>query len=314
MASPILTVWDTSSGKDVFRRLVRDVFDNTKRDALMESEKLYKMKTSDKLFERGMRMAGMPYGNYVVESGKVPLYDPKFGGTLDWYQNEYGMGFRVSWMMKKTNQWDLVKGWTTSLRMKLDETKDVELARLFNSPTASVSRGGREINVGYDTFVLGYAAHTCLDDTPSTYSNLGSADLSLAALTAGELYFDTLKDDQGAIFFVNTKGMVLYHHPALKVRITELNRSTGKPWEISNTMNFWEGRFEPYTYRRLSSTTAWGLAAVGDQRYDIKCFTLAEPDILTKDASDNSLDTIVLGHQAFSYGFGDPRLLYIGNV
>ena len=306
MGSPILTVWDTTSGKELFRKLIRKTFDSTDREAIIESEKLYKMKTSDELFVRDIRFAGLPSGSPVVEGGKIPLYDPKMGGTKDYNQAEYGMGFRVSWMMRKTNKFDLVQKWTKSLRMKLDEMKDIELAKLFNSPTATYT--------GFDSQVLGYTTHTCLDDSASSYDNLISGDLNLTSLQAVELYFDTLKDDQGALFYVNTKGMVLYHAPALKVRITEINRSTGKWNEISNTMNFWEGRFAPYTYRRLSSSTAWGVCAVGDERYDVNCFTLAEPHLIEKDAADNSLDQIVLGHQAFSWGFGDPRLVVIGNT
>jgi hypothetical protein len=306
MGSPILTVWDTTTGKELFRKLVRKTFDSTDREALIESEKLYNMMTSDKLFERTMRFAGLPSGAYMVEGGKIPLYDPKFGGTVDYNQKEYGIGFRVSWMMRKTNQFDMVQRWTKSLRRKLDETKDIELAKIWNSPTATYT--------GYDGYALGYATHSCLDDAANTYDNIISGDLNLTSLQAAELYFDTLKDDQGATFFVNTKNMVLYYHPALKVRINEIQRSTGKWNEISNTMNFWEGRFSLHTYRRLTSSTAWGLAAKGDDRYDVNCFTLAEPHLVEKDASDNSLDNIVLGHQAFSFGFGDPRLVVIGNT
>lgn len=304
--APVLTVWDTTTGKELFRKLVRKTFDSTDRDALIESEKLYNMRTSDKLFERDVRFAGLPSAAPVVEGGKIPIYDPKMGGTKDYNQAEYGMGFRVSWMFRRTNQFDMVQRWTKSLKRKLSETKDTELAKLWNSPTATY--------LGFDGLSLGNASHTCLDDAATTYDNLLSGDLNLTSLQAAELYFDTLRDDQGALFYVNTKGMVLYYHPNLKVRITEIQRSTGKWGEISNTMNFWEGRFDLHTYRRLTSTTAWGMVAKGDDRYDVNCYTLAEPHLVDKDSADNSLDQIVLGHQALSFGFGDPRLVIIGNT
>ncbi len=302
----LMTPWDTSTGRDVFRKLVRKVFDSTDREAVRQSQKLYKMLPTDKLFEREMRIAGLPSGTSMAEGGKVLIYEPKFGQTKDYEQTEYQEGFRVSWMFKKTNQWKLVERFTKNLSMKLDELKDVELAKLFNSPTATYT--------GYDGLHLAEAAHTCLDDAGTTFANLGSAAISLTALQNAEYYFDTLIDDQGAKMPVNPKGFVLYFHPYLKVYINELLRSTGRPFEISNTMNYWEGRFEPFSYVRLTSTTAWGLAAVGDDRYDIKCFTLAEPDVFVKDASDNTLDQIVLGHQSFGSGFGDGRGLYVGNV
>jgi hypothetical protein len=300
----VYTGWDTSTGKDIFRKLVREIFDSTARTAILESLKLYKDggEKTDKWFERLMRFAGMPRGTTLAEGGKIPIYEPKFGQTLDIYQKEFSQGFRVSWMMKKTNQWDMVKRWTTNLRLNQAELKDVELAKLWNSPTSTYT--------GFDSQVLAYASHTCLDDAATTYSNIGSGGLSLAALEAAELYFDTLVDDQGQLFYVDTKGMLLAFAPALKVTVNEILRSTGKPHEISNTMNYWEDRFTPYVYRRLTSTTACFLLATGDRRYDVHCYTLSEPDLFEKDTADTTMDSQVLAHQSFGWGFGDPRLAY----
>ncbi len=299
----IYTGWDTSTGRDIFRKLVRKVVDTTEREAVVESEKLYKMEKTEKLFERLMRYAGFPRGSSIAEGGKGPLYDPKFGGTKDIGQAEYSQGFRVSWMMKKTNQWDLVRKWTRNLTMNLREVKDVELAKLWNSPTATYT--------GFDSQVLAYASHTCLDDAATTYSNIGSGGFSHAALESAEYYYDTLKDDQGALMPVARKGRVLYFHPALKVQVEELFRSPGKAFEMSNTMNFWEDRFELFPYRRLTSTTACGLVIPSDDNYGITCYTLAEPEVTDKDTGDQTFDTMVLGHQAFGWGFGDPRLAYV---
>jgi len=42
-------------------------------------------------------------------------------------------------------------------------------------------------------------------------------------------------------------------------------------------------------------------------------YTLKEPDKVVKPAPDNTRDTIVNSNQYFKYGFGDPRLLYLGD-
>lgn len=302
----VLTPWDTSTNKDVFKTLIKDTFDSTAREAVIESPKLFTMEDSDDLYERTQRMASMPAASAVAEAGRIPIYSPKYGQTKDYTQAEYGLGFRVSWMMKKTNKYDLVKKWTKSLSLRQKELKDIELAKLWNSPTATYT--------GYDSQVLGYASHTCLDDASSTFSNYNGNGFSISQIEAAELYFDTLKDDQGTTFFIDTKGLVLYFHPALKPYVYETFRSSGKPHEFTNTKNIWEDHFDLHPYRRLTSTTAWGVCAVKHDLYDVRCFTLAEPDVLTQDATDNSRDTIVTSHQAFSWGFGDARMAYIGNV
>jgi hypothetical protein len=305
--STILTTFDTSTGRDVFRKLVRETVDTTDRTAIVESEKLYNMLTSDKLFERDQRLAMLPPGSPIVEGGRIPMMEPKYGGTKDYEQTEYGEGFRISWKMKKFNQIDLMQKLTKNLAMKLKELKDVELAKLWNSPTATY--------LGFDGLALASASHTCLDDAGTTFSNLGSAALSVAALESMVLFWKTLKDDQGALAPVDIKGGLLYHAPALEFTVNEILRSSGKPFEISNTYNYMQDRFTPYCYSRLTSSTAWGLANVKHDKYDINCFTTAKEDVMVRDAADNSIDTIVLGHMAFSFGFGDGgRSVYVGNV
>jgi len=302
----VLTVWDSSTGKESFRKLVKNHFDSTARKAVVQSPKLYNMRDSDLLFERDLRTASLPPGAAVPEGGRIPIYSPKFGGTKDYNQAEYGLGFRVSWMMKKTNQMGYVKKWTTSLSMRQKELKDTELAKLWNSPTATYT--------GFDSQVLGYALHTCLDDSSTTFSNIGSAAISVAALESAEYYFDIMKDDQGTSFMTPIKGGLLYFQPTLKYTVMEILRSTGKPHELSNTYNYWEDRFEPYPYIRLTSTTAWGLCAIKSDLYDVNCYTLAEPDVETFNPTDGTRDTVVNSHQAFSWGFGDARCVYIGNT
>jgi hypothetical protein len=303
----IYTPWDSTTGKEVFKTIVKEVFDSTQRKAVKESEKLYNMKTTEDLFERTLRIAGMPRGTSMVEGGKIPMYDPKMGGTKDYNVTEYGQGFRMSWLFKKTNKIDALSRWTKNLTMNAIETKQAELAKLWNSPTATY--------LGYDGLALGHATHTCLDDAASTYDNLISAAPSVSSLESIELYYDTMKDDQGTTIFINPKGSLLYFAPALRVNIWELMNGELKPQELSNTASYWNGRFEPFCYHYLTSSTAWGVAAVSDDRYDINCFTLSKADIITRDVTEyNSLDSAVMVHQSFSFGYGDPRMVVIGNT
>lgn len=300
----IYTTFDTTTNKELFKKLVRNVFDSTDRDAVLESSRLYNMKTSGDLYERDLRMAGLPTGKQLAEGEAPPLWTPKMGTTKDYTQSTYGLGFRFSWLFKKTNKYNLVEKWTRNLKLKMRELKDVELAKLWNSPTATYT--------GYDTLHLGETSHTCLDDSSSTYDNLLSAALSVTALESAVYYFETMKDDQGASYFVTPD--TLYYHPALDITISEILGSTLRPHELSNTTNVFKGRFEPYMYHRLTSTTAWGLIAKKAPNYDINCFTLAEPDVDTEPAYDHTRDTVITSFQAFSWGYGDPRNVLVGQT
>jgi hypothetical protein len=298
------TGFDTTTNKELFKKLIKDTFDNTDRDAILESAKLYSMESSSDLYERDLRMAGLPTGQALTEGEAPPIWSPKIGQTKDYTQAEYGLGFRFTDLFRRTNKYNLAEKWTRNLKMKMRELKDIELAKLWNSPTATYT--------GYDTQVLGYASHTCLDDASSTYDNILSAALSVTALESAAYYFETLKDDQGATFFA--KPDVLYYHPALDTTINEITGSSLRPHELSNTTNVFKGRFEPYMYHRLSSTTAWGLCATKDKNYDVKCYTLYEPDVVTGPAFDYTRDTVITSKQAFTWGFGDGRTVLIGNT
>jgi hypothetical protein len=303
--SVVLTTWDESTNQDVFKTLVRKTFDSTDRAAVLQSKRLYNMLDTNDLYERTMRFAGLPAGHKVDEGSEITIYSPAFGQTKDYTVSQYGLGFRYSWLFKKTQKYNLVKKWTRNLALKQKELKDVELAKLWNAPTATYTGYGGTLN-------LGEALQTCLDDAGSTYANLLSAALSLTALQSAKYYFDKMKDDQGAYFFA--KPDLLYYEPTLDPTVQEILRSSGKPHELSNTTNIWKGMYEPYMYGRLTSTTAWGLLATKHDLYDVNCFTLAEPDSEVHPAPNNTRDSIVTSLQAFSFGYGDPRMVCIGNT
>lgn len=299
----LMTGWDGSPNQDVFKTLVRKTFDSTDREAIVEAERLYNMNTTDDLYERDMRYSGMERGVNISEGGEIPILEPKFGQTKDYTVAEYALGFRVSWLFKKTNKLDLVKKFTKNMKMNQRELKEAELAKLWNSPTATYTGFG-------GTLHLAEASHTCLDDAASTYSNYGNVAFSVTGLESAKYYFDTLKDDQGNRFFA--KPDTLYHCPYLETQVWEVLNSSGKPHELSNTDNRYDGWIKPFNYHYLTGTTSWGVVAKKHAKYDVNCFTLSDPDVKVFDAPDYSRDSVITSHQAFSFGFGDPRLVWVG--
>lgn len=293
----------TNSAKDVFTNVVKDKFNNTARDAVQEAASLYKMLQTSNLFERTGQWAGLPRGIEIAEGGEIPIYSPIMGNTKDYTVKPYGLGFRVSKLFKMTNKWDVVSELTTNLKMNQLELKEAELAKLWNSPTATYTGYG-------GTLHLGEASQTCLDG--STYDNLLSASLSITALESARYYFSSLKDDQGNKTF--TKPDTLYFESTLWPTVTEILQSNGKWDEMSNTTNIFKGWIKPFEYHYLTSTTAWGMIAKGNPNYDVRCYTLAEPDVVTQDAPDNTRDSVVTSWQAFSFGFGHPGMVCIGNT
>ncbi len=300
------TSWDSSTNKDVFKTLVDEWFNSTDREELVEWQKMCLNLGSGDEYERRGRWAGLKDAEEVPEGQNITIQTPKFGGTKDYTQVSYGTGFRITDRMKRFEKIGLYEFLTKDLRRAQRETKDIEIAKMWNNPTATTYAAG------FDTLALGHDAHTCLDDAATTYDNLLSAALSTSSLESGRNYFDYMYDDQGNIF--TAKPDLLTVNYQLVVTAEEIMGSSLKAHELSNTTNYFKSYVELFDYHRLTSATAWYLCARKHSKWDYFVYTTVEPDIRTGSAPDTTRDTIVDSLQYFKFGFGDPRMAYVGNT
>ena len=301
--------FDTSTTGELFKKFLRKVFDTTERKAITFYEDVYKCSTTDDEWELDRELAGLGLAEEMAEGQNIPIQSPKFGNDKKYEQRQFGSGFRVTMRMKKFNKYKLVEKWTRSLARAQKEAKDKELFRLYNGPTAVTTTSG----TGFDGLDLAENAHTGLaDGTGDNYDNYLDSALSVAAVEDMEYYFDTLIDSLGQ--FINASMDTLVFVPKLKFTAKEIYKSDGKAHEFSNTANVTEPVKFVMPGTRLTGTTAWFALAKNNDRFDINCLTAMEPDLVIKDADDNTRDTVVTSVQFFDYGFGDPRMYFCGNT
>ena len=303
----VLTSFDDSTHKDLFKKTLYKLYDTTDRKHPQEWKLVYNdLKTSDD-FERVSQIAGLEPASAVAEGEAIGLQDPTRGDDVTYTQASFGTGFRISHRMKLTNKWSLWTKFTKSLAEMQRYCKDVEAAKLFVDPT-----GATYTYKGFDTLDLAEAAHTGLaSDTSDNYNNLLSQALSTASLESAFNYFEEMIDSMGHIMPMSPDTLVI--HPRLNWTANEIFKSDGKAHELSNTANVYPD-MKIQTYHFLSSTTMWYLLAKNDSKYDINMFTLMQPDMKIEDAPDTTRDTWVTSLQYFKNGFGDPRALYCGNT
>jgi len=302
--------WDESTNKDTFKTLLRKIFDNTQRQALVEYPEIMKdIKTSDE-YEREMRMAGLEGMESIADGQEIPTTDPTYGSTKDWEQERWGLGFRVTAGMKKFNKWNLVAKMTRDLSKVMREGKDLQIARGWNNITSITATG---CMTGFDGLAIASNSHTCIDDDQTEYDNYLDANLGLSSLQSATYYFDDLIDDMGMASPMIPNKLVVNTNLRLKAR--ELIGTDKKPGTADNDINAIRDQYNltSFVYHRYTSTTAWALLAFNDPNYDYKVFTSEEPNLITRDAPDNSLDTVVLSHQWFTYGVGDSRAVFFGD-
>jgi hypothetical protein len=300
-----LTTFDASTNKDLFKTILLDLFDNTTGKALVEWKSMFKeVKTKDD-YERSMRIAGMEYPGALGEGEPISMMDPTYGGTKEWSVVAYGGGFRVSDRLRRFNKYNLYEKWSKNLAKNMDEVKDVTVANLWNSATATTYASG------YDSLALAHNTHTCLDAASTSYDNYGAVALSHTALKSALQYFDYMYNDMGQIMVATPSQLNVNY--ALRFTANEILRSDKVAHQLDNTKNVLPD-LKVNVYHRYTSTTAWSLTANNNEDYDVKVFTAMSPDREVHDAFDDTRDVVMTSLQYFTYGFGDPRMVYIGNV
>lgn len=311
MAIPVGLWFDSTTNLDLLKTGIRAYWDNTDTEPLVEWKQVFKDKSVDQYVVRDVRFAGLGAMTETSDGQSAVLETPVLNTTKDYTQKKYTNGFRVTDMMKRYNKFDAVERWTRNLKKTMAEGKDIEVAKMWNNASATTYASG------FDTLALASASHTCLDASATTFSNYGDSDLTTASYEAALKYFDTMKNDMAQISPKRATKLVV--NPSFRVKAYQITGADKKPFEQSNTNYRLNAYFSwdvaPFVYHRLSSTTSWFLLGdMSDDAYGPTVFTGMEPKLFTEDTYDRSGDIACYSQQDFTYGFGDGRLVYVGDL
>ena len=308
----ITSRFDTTSNKDLLKLgSLREIFDTTVREAKVFYPKLVNDLTTKDEYERVQRMAGLNLPVELAEGQQIPADTPTLGLSKTYTQRQFGQGYRMTHRMDKFNKYNLFKRWSKDLGKLMKEAKDIEIHVMFNNLTSAALTCG----TGFDTYAAGHDTHTGLlaGSTADNYDNYLGAGLSVSNLETVRYYFATLKDDMG--MYMGAIPDTLVFQPTQWPTVREILGSELRPHELSNTKNWVpEWGIKPLEDPRLTATTCWFVLAKGNDSYDFNVFTSEEPEMHIMDAYDRTLDRMCLTIQMFTYGWGDPRMLYVGNV
>ncbi len=305
------TTFDSTTGSDLFRKnVLRKIFDNTTHDVPVFYPKVTNDEKTKKLKETDLRMAGLTAASAVAEGGTLPLAKPTIGTEKTYTQAGYGLAFRMTHKMDYFNVYDLWARWTKDMARRQKEIKDSQVFTMFNGMTSTTLA----CSTGYDTLAIASNTHTGLaSGTGDNYDNYLDAVPSQTSLEAARYYFKSNVDDMGNLLIMDPDYIAF--EPTLWPDIQEFLGSEFKVGTANNEINVVRKfGLTPIELPRLTSTTCWFVGAKKDSRYDFNVFTAMEPIMVIKDAGDYSLDKIALSLQYFTYGWGDPRGLCVGNT
>jgi hypothetical protein len=307
---PIVNLgFDTTTGKDLLKEgVLRKLFDTTAAEKQIYYKEIVNSRTTKDEWERDQQFGGLTESSALADGQGIPIQDPILGSYKQYTQERSGTGFRMTRMMDKFNKYDLWKKLSKSLSKTMYESKDIDVHRMFNSPTATT------YTAGFDTLALAHDTHTGLlgGSTSDNFDNYLNAALSYSSLESVRYYFKTIKNDLGMLLGLTPTHLVF--EPTLYTTAVELLRSTDKPHEMSNTTNALKEYLKPYEDPRLTSTTMWFVIAKNEDIYDINVITSQEPELIFMDAPDTTRDRIAIAEQMYDYGHGDARAYYCGKA
>ncbi len=304
--------FDTTSTSNLFiAGRLRKIFDTTIHDVPVFHKDLTKTKTTKDLYTIDQRMAGLEDAEELAEGQSIPLYTPVLGAEKKYTLRQFGIGFRMTDKFKRFNKYQLWDRWTKDIASRQKEAKDAEVHVMFNNMTST----SLTCSVGFDTLAIANDTHTGLaTGTDDNYDNYANQALSLAALEAARYYFKTMNDDMGNLRVV-TSPLTLVVEPTLYPDALEFTGSELKPGTANNDINVIKKfGIKPIENPRLSSTTCWFVIAKEEEGYDFWTLTGSEPDLVIDEAHDRTRDMEATSLQYFTYGWGDPRMLFAGKL
>jgi hypothetical protein len=306
------TGFDTTTSSDLLiAGRLRKIFDTTVHDVPEFHQDVCKVKTTKDMYTIDLRLAGLEDAAELGEGQAIPLYTPTLGTEKKYTQRQFGIGFRMTDKMKKFNKYGLWERWTKELARRQKEARDAEIHVMFNNMTSTSLTAG----VGFDTLAIANDTHTGLaTGTGDNYDNYLNAALSLAGLESARYYFKTNIDDMGNLRIV-TSPLTLVVEPTLYPDALEFTGSELKPGTFDNAINVIKKfGIKPKENPRLSSTTCWFVIAKEDEGYDFQVLIAQQPDLKINECYDRTRDMEATSMQYFTYGWGDPRMLYAGKL
>ena len=303
--------WETSTNKDYFKNLLKDTFDTTAREALVEWPNMYRTVSSSDEYERFSRHAGLPQAEVIADGGAISLYEPTFDTTKDVSQKRSALGYKITSGMIQFNKQYKMNELTKNLSMNMRESKDIDAALMWNNLTTATTYSPAM----FDGLAIASTTHDTLDAADTDYGNYGNAALGIASLEDAYISFDTMVDDMGQV--TPKKPNLLCVHPNERFDAIELLGSELKPGTANNDINSLTKDFNVtyFVYHRATSSTWWVVLDKNDSKYGAIMVTTKEPDIKVQDDVEGVTRSIsVSSEQRYNFDCLDARCIYVGDT
>lgn len=263
----------------------------------MTYEKVFRMETSDKAYEKTLGITGFGLAVTKTEGGSITYDDAYQGVTQTLNHVAKGLGFQVTREMAEDDQYNKINRLPESLRFSINQTIETDAAGALNNSFSSTYAGA-------DGLELCSLLHTQIDG--GTYKNelTTAADLSMTSLEQAFIDIGDITNDRSLL--INLRARKLVIPTELEWTVRQLLESDKDPESNYNAINPAKGIFpEGYiTWSYLTDPDAWFILT--DCPYGLVYYWRRRPDF-TKDNDFDTENAKFKSTYRSIYGWDDPR-------
>lgn len=277
------TVATSQNFADILNPAIRGIASGAYDLGKSRIEDLFTVKDSDRETEIYSELT--PLGKLSVFTDAITYLDMAQGYDVTATHIEYAGGIQIKRKLYDDDQFGMIKEFLAGLGTSAFKTQEDDAAGIltgaFAVPTTFFSHT--------EAVALCSNSHTTTKDGVSVstgFDNLVTTALSPTTLSAARLQFKGFKDAAGWKLGLIPNRLIVPDD--LEDKANEIVKSSLVPYEISNTKNMNEDRFQVYVHPRLSDSNDWFVTNTELQKQNLLWFWR----IRFEDARMESFDNI----------------------
>jgi phage major head subunit gpT-like protein len=265
---------------------------------------IYNVETSTKAqeFNQGVGELGT-MDEWEASGRKISYEDFDKGFKATYTHKKYSKGIQVERELLEDDQYSEIKKKVRKLSTVVYYTTQTHAASVFNNAASAKF-------LGPDGKPLCATDHPVAPGSSTTFSNLGTRELTADNVELTRTDMKAWKDDKGNLIMINPDTLIV--PTALRKKATIIAETKEEPEQSDYGVNVWYGNLKVIEWPFLTDSNAWFLADSTRMKLFLNWYWRRRPDFKDHVEFDTEVAKYaVLGR--WSFGFDDPSFIMLNN-
>lgn len=280
---------------------LRGIFEQHQKQMKDYIPLIFNVESSNKAYETYLGTGEI--GTMDEWNGSVSYEDFDKGFPVTFTHKKYSKGLQLERELVDDDQYNIIKAKTKKLARSAHYTRQKHGASVFNNAFS----GGY---LGPDSKPLCSATHPVMPGSSTTFSNLGTYELTADYVETCRTNALAWKDDKGNEILTTLDTILV--PSALRKKALIIAETDEEPDTTEHGINVWKGNLKVIEWPFLTDSNAWFLIDSARAKEDLLWFDRRKVDF----ANEVDFDTEIAKYKVigrWSYGWLDPRFCYGNN-